>query len=141
MNVVVGFAVVFSVPYLLSPSYADLGSKTGFIFGGITALGVVWVALCMPELKGRNLEEIDQLFDAKVSAWKMSKFETTGLSHDVAVMGTGHLKAEIAGVSIATDEYVEDVELTGTAQGPRSPEPARPTTGIGARGLKWAFVW
>jgi hypothetical protein len=111
VNVVVGFAVVFSIPYLLSPSYADLGSKTGFIFGGITALGAVWVLLCMPELKGRNLEEIDQLFDAKVSAWKFSKFETTGPSHDVAVMVMSRLKAEAAGVAIVTEEHIEDVEL------------------------------
>jgi hypothetical protein len=65
----------------------------------------------MPELKGRNLEEIDELFDAKVSARKFSKFETTGPSHDIAVMVMSRLKAEAADVAIVTEEHIEDVEL------------------------------
>ncbi|KAM0443338.1 hypothetical protein ACHAQK_003701 [Fusarium lateritium] len=35
---------------------------------------------------GRNLEEIDQLFDANLPAWKFSKFETEGLTHELAVL-------------------------------------------------------
>lgn len=42
----------------------------------------------MPELKGCNLEEIDQLFDANIPAWKFASYKTTGLSHDVAYFET-----------------------------------------------------
>lgn len=31
----------------------------------------------MPELKGRTLEEIDELFANKVSAWKFKSYKTT----------------------------------------------------------------
>ena len=120
MNVVVGFAVVFSIPYLLSPSYADLGSKTGFIFGGITALGAAWVLLFMPELKGRNLEEIDQLFNARIPAWKFSNFETTGLTHDVAVIAAGGSKADAAGDYLSKGELVEHVEVGPTTTASKS---------------------
>lgn len=65
----------------------------------------------MPELKGRNLEEIDQLFDAKVPAWRFSRFETTGPSHDVAVMFSGRQKAEEANISAGLEEHIEDVQV------------------------------
>lgn len=81
INVVVGFVVVFTTPYLLSAPYANLGAKVGYIWGAFAALGAVWTWLCMPELKGRSLEEIDQLFAAKLSARKFEKFQTQGLSY------------------------------------------------------------
>lgn len=54
-NVVIGFAVVFSTPYLLSSPYANLGAKVGWIWGGFALAGSVWVWFCMPELKNRTL--------------------------------------------------------------------------------------
>lgn len=33
--------------------------------------------LFMPELKGRTLEEIDELFTEKVPAWKFKSYKTT----------------------------------------------------------------
>lgn len=92
MNVVVGFVVVFTTPYLLSAPYANLGPNLGYVWGGFAAIGAIWVWFCMPELKGRNLEEIDQLFDAGLPAWKFSSFESKGLSHDVAVFETKQVK-------------------------------------------------
>jgi hypothetical protein len=71
--------------------------------------------MCLPELRGRNLEEIDQLFDAKVPAWGFSKFETTGLSHDSGIAGKRRLKTEDVGISVPTDAHVEDVELPQVA--------------------------
>lgn len=109
MNVVVGFVVVFTTPYLLSPPYANLGPKLGYVWGGFAALGAVWVWFFMPELKGRNLEEIDQLFDAKISARKFASFETQGLSHDVAIMEADDSK--LATLELAELKQVEDVEI------------------------------
>lgn len=86
VNVVVSFVVVFTTPYLMKPAYADLGPNLGYLWGGFAILGAVWIWFCMPELKGRNLEEIDELFEKKLPAWQFHKYETTGLSHDVAVI-------------------------------------------------------
>lgn len=106
VNVVVSFVVVFTTPYLLSAPYANLGPKLGYIWGAFAALGAVWVWLCMPELKGRNLEEIDQLFDAKIPAWKFASFETTGMSHDLAIMETDNDGKAAA----ALEDHAEQVE-------------------------------
>ena len=39
--------------------------------------------------QGRNLEEIDQLFEAKLPAWKFHKFKTEGRGHIVAEIEGG----------------------------------------------------
>ncbi len=104
INVVVGFVVVFTTPYLLSEPYANLGPNLGYIWGGFAALGAVWVWFCMPELKGRSLEEIDQLFDAKISARKFASFETTGLSHDVALMEANKIEL----YDLGNTKHIED---------------------------------
>ncbi|KAL5349781.1 hypothetical protein ACLOAV_004814 [Pseudogymnoascus australis] len=114
MNVVVGFVVVFTTPYLLSAPYANLGAKLGYVWGGFAAVGAVWVWFCMPELKGRNLEEIDQLFDAKIPAWKFSSFETQGMSHDMARFENQTEKLEVDDL-----EHAEDVDATATSEGLR----------------------
>ncbi|RDL36237.1 Uncharacterized protein BP5553_06849 [Venustampulla echinocandica] len=112
INVVVGFVVVFTTPYLLSAPYANLGPKLGYIWGGCAAAGAVWVWFCMPELKGRNLEEIDQLFEAKIPARKFSSFQTTGMSHDLALFEHSNAKAVAAGLGDST--HLEKAETQGS---------------------------
>lgn len=58
------------------------------------------------------MEEIDQMFDAKIPAWRFGDYETEGLSHDLSVMEHkgGHVDAK-------TIEDMEDVEgNAGTGQ-------------------------
>lgn len=57
INVVVGFAVVYSTPYLLRA----ISAKTAYIWGACAAVAAVWTWLCLPETKGRTLEELDQV--------------------------------------------------------------------------------
>lgn len=49
-------------PYLLSADYANLGTKVGFIFGGAQILVFFWTLFCLPEMKDRTLEQIDEMF-------------------------------------------------------------------------------
>ncbi|CAG8286246.1 unnamed protein product [Penicillium salamii] len=83
-NVVVGFVVVYTTPYLLSTPGANLGAKLGYIWAGFAGVGAIWVWFFMPELKGRGLEEIDELFAAKLPAWRSKKFVGSGLGSAVA---------------------------------------------------------
>jgi MFS transporter, SP family, sugar:H+ symporter len=78
LNVVVSFVVVYTTPYLLSTPGANLGPKLGYIWAGFAFVGAVWVWFCMPELKGRSLEEVDELFAAKLPAWKFKSYKTHG---------------------------------------------------------------
>ncbi len=66
------FVVAFTIPYLLNADGANLGSKLGFIYGAIALLGLIWAFFYLPELGGRSLEEIDEMFEQKIPA-RMSR--------------------------------------------------------------------
>ena len=72
-NIVIQFAISFSIPYLLYAPYAALGSKVGFIFGSTAVLALVFTLLCVTECKGKSLEEIGALFIQRVP---LRKFRT-----------------------------------------------------------------
>lgn len=56
-----------AVPYMLNASAANWRGKTGFFFGGLSAVAVVWCYLRLPETKGRTFEELDLMFEAEIS--------------------------------------------------------------------------
>ncbi|CEI60068.1 unnamed protein product [Fusarium venenatum] len=57
-NVVWAFVTNYSIPYLI----ADLHFGVGWVFGGISALALIFTYFFLPETKGRALEVIDALF-------------------------------------------------------------------------------
>ncbi|GME52867.1 General substrate transporter [Neofusicoccum parvum] len=59
------------------PVATELGAKYGYIWAAANFLCVGFFFLCMPELKGRSLEEIDELFLNKVSVRNFPKYQTT----------------------------------------------------------------
>ncbi|KAL4811645.1 hypothetical protein BDW67DRAFT_171543 [Aspergillus spinulosporus] len=78
-NIVIQFAVSFSVPYLLYAPYANLQSKVGYIFGAFAACAALFSLFAIPECKGKSLEEIEQLFLDNVP---IRKFRTATVIHD-----------------------------------------------------------
>ncbi|KAH7374826.1 general substrate transporter [Plectosphaerella cucumerina] len=70
------FVVTFTLPFLLNEP-AWLGSKVGFIFGGIALLGLFWAVFWMPELANKTLEDIDEMFEAGVPAWHTRDWKPT----------------------------------------------------------------
>ncbi len=62
ISILTAFLTSFTLPYLLKAPYANLGAKVGFIYGSFCVVMVVLAYLYVPELKGRTLEEVDQLF-------------------------------------------------------------------------------
>lgn len=61
-NWICALAVICSVSYLINPDYANLGTKVGYIFGGLGMLVFVATIFLIPETKDRSLEEIDKIF-------------------------------------------------------------------------------
>jgi SP family general alpha glucoside:H+ symporter-like MFS transporter len=51
------------VPLLINPDAADLSGKIRFIFGGTAMASWVWVWGRVPETKGKEVEELDRLFE------------------------------------------------------------------------------
>lgn len=66
ISVLTTFVVSFTMPYLINERYANLGGKVGFIYGSTNFMMLVLTFFFIPELKGRSLEEVDQLFESGV---------------------------------------------------------------------------
>jgi len=72
-----------AVPYMLNASSANWRGKTGFFFGGLSAVATGWCYWRLPETKGRTFEELDYMFEAKVPPRKFAGYqlETLDASH------------------------------------------------------------
>lgn len=64
------FVVTFTLPYLIQPGYANLGARVGLVYGCISLVFLVLVFLYVPEMTNRSLEEIDEMIEARVPAWR-----------------------------------------------------------------------
>lgn len=54
---------------------------------------MLYAIFFVPELKGRSLEEIDELFEHRpaIPAWKFSSIKTTGIGAKVAALERSNL--------------------------------------------------
>ncbi|KAH7303485.1 general substrate transporter [Stachybotrys elegans] len=98
VNVVTSFLVNFSIPYLLSPKYAGLQSRVGFIFAGIILLAIVFCYFCVPECKGKSLEQIDRMFNQGVPLRSFGNYSSEDVTQDDAVKGA--IKGDSAKVEV-----------------------------------------
>ncbi|KAL1610692.1 hypothetical protein SLS60_002362 [Paraconiothyrium brasiliense] len=103
VNVVINFAVNFSIPYLINAKYANLQSKVGFIFGSFALLCFVFTYFCIPECSGKTLEQVDYLFHNGVPLRKFGTadvptFEQRVVAEKVEGSSVGPQKVERAGV-------------------------------------------
>ena len=64
-------------PYLINPGEANLRGKTGFVWFATSILTFTWAFFRLPETKDRTYEELDILFDRRISARKFSKTDLT----------------------------------------------------------------
>ncbi|KAI8957309.1 putative maltose permease [Daldinia sp. FL1419] len=72
------FAVTFTAPYFINPDSLNWGPKYGYIWTGSCAIAGLWIYFFLPEAKDRTLEEIDEMFEARVPARKFRKYRCTG---------------------------------------------------------------
>ncbi|KAI1412546.1 general substrate transporter [Hypoxylon sp. FL1857] len=67
----------FCSPYFINPEDLNWGAKYAYIWAASNFCCLVFFYLCVPETKGRTLEEIDELFANRVSVRNFSSFQTT----------------------------------------------------------------
>ncbi|KAJ5180330.1 hypothetical protein N7492_003540 [Penicillium capsulatum] len=65
------------VPQLTSRDAAGLGAKTYLVFAGCMAAIIIFVYFFMPETRGRTFAEIDEMYAAKIPAWKWRSYRTS----------------------------------------------------------------
>lgn len=61
------------VPHMVQKAAWDWGAKSGFFYGGIMFIGLVWAYFRLPETKNRTFAEMDILFKNKVKARDFAK--------------------------------------------------------------------
>jgi len=76
LNFIFGWFVAFFTPYFINPDALDWGPKYGYIWGASNLILMVWVIFCVPETKGRSLEQLDELFQKRVPTWKFEGYVT-----------------------------------------------------------------
>lgn len=69
-----GVVTGVAVPYLINPGEANLQGKLGFVSGSLALICFVWAYFRVPETKNRTFEELDLLFDQKVTARKFKGY-------------------------------------------------------------------
>ncbi|KAK1925233.1 general substrate transporter [Papiliotrema laurentii] len=75
----VGLAVGFIVPYIQNAEYGNLGGKIAFIWMGFSIISGAFVYFFLPELKGRSLEELDYMFEARIATRKFASYDSTSM--------------------------------------------------------------
>ncbi|PSN70689.1 monosaccharide transporter-like protein [Corynespora cassiicola Philippines] len=79
----VGFAgawlTTFTAPYFINPASLDWGPRYGYIWFPSAVIAATWVFFFLPEVKNRTLEEIDEMFEARLPARKFSDYKCVGV--------------------------------------------------------------
>jgi len=65
----------FTAPYFINPSALNWGPKYGYIWFPSSLLAALFIYLYLPELKNRSLEEIDEMFEARLPARKFRGYQ------------------------------------------------------------------
>lgn len=68
----------FTAPYFINPASLGWGPRYGYIWAPSCLVAFLWVYFFLPEVKGRTLEEIDEMFQARLGARKFRKFACRG---------------------------------------------------------------
>lgn len=90
-----GVLFSYTIPLMLSPQYAGWGAKIGFFFGPLALLSTVVVYFTVPETKGRNYQELDELYERRLPAWRFKDAVTTyqlQVDKDLPVNSPSHIQ-------------------------------------------------
>ncbi|KAI1759624.1 putative maltose permease [Hypoxylon sp. FL1150] len=68
----------FTAPYFINPDSLNWGPKYGYIWTGACVAAGLWIFFFLPEVKDRTLEEIDEMFEARIPARNFRKYHCTG---------------------------------------------------------------
>ncbi|KAJ5984128.1 hypothetical protein N7481_006227, partial [Penicillium waksmanii] len=75
LGYLLAWLVNFCTPYFINPEHLNWGARYGYIWTASNFLCVVFFYFFMPEMKGRSLEELDEIFAARVPARKFESYQ------------------------------------------------------------------
>ncbi|KAF4124204.1 MFS transporter, SP family, solute carrier family 2 (facilitated glucose transporter), member 8 [Geosmithia morbida] len=71
------FAAV--IPYAMNEDRGNWRGKIGFLFAGLSVFCVAYCYFFLPETKGRTFEELDIMFEKKISSRMFSRYQINGV--------------------------------------------------------------
>ncbi|KAJ5784356.1 uncharacterized protein N7503_009568 [Penicillium pulvis] len=74
LGYLLAWLVNFCTPYFINPEHLNWGAQYGYIWAGSNFVCVIFFYFFMPEMKGRSLEELDEIFAARVQARKFKSY-------------------------------------------------------------------
>jgi MFS family permease len=76
---ILGWIAAFTAPYFINPDDLNWGPKYGYIWFASNMVAVLWIFFFLPETKDRTLEELDEMFAARVPARKFVGYKCANL--------------------------------------------------------------
>lgn len=64
----------FTAPYFINPAELNWGGTYGFVWFGSSIVTILFIFFFVPEVRGRSLEEIEEMFDKGIPAWKFQSY-------------------------------------------------------------------
>ncbi|CAO3563744.1 unnamed protein product [Mortierella alpina] len=80
------WAFNFILAYAVPPALQNIQYRTYFIFAAFCVAMTIHVFFMFPETKGRTLEEMDELFNSDVPAWKTRAQPESHLERDIETL-------------------------------------------------------
>lgn len=109
--------ITYVNPYVQDEGYGNLGARAGFVYGGCSFLALLWVYFSLPEMKGRSLEELDEMFAARVPTRKFKGHVCIGIGADITRLQNRNTGVAIEGAytksNLDEEEDIEDAEKRG----------------------------
>ncbi|KAI8960251.1 general substrate transporter [Daldinia sp. FL1419] len=100
VDYVFAWLISFCSPYFINPTALNWGAKYCWIWAVSNILTFVFFWIFLPDMKGRSLEEIDELFEKRVPTRDFSTFECQSSlqAHDIALHNIEEAKVGVAQV-------------------------------------------
>lgn len=75
LNYFFNWLISYCSPYFINSSQLNWGPKYGYIWAGANFIALAFIIVMVPETKGRSLEEIDEMFENRVSVRGFKKYQ------------------------------------------------------------------
>ncbi|RSL97565.1 hypothetical protein CDV31_012978 [Fusarium ambrosium] len=79
---IANFLIAFTTPYFINPEALNIGPRIGFIWAASNLITCVFIFFFIPETHRRSLENLDEMFYAKIPARKFKGYIRADLDLD-----------------------------------------------------------
>ncbi|KIX08062.1 uncharacterized protein Z518_02717 [Rhinocladiella mackenziei CBS 650.93] len=108
MNFLGNWLGTFTAPYFINPAKLAWGPKYGYIWFGSNMICAIFTWFFLPETRDRTLEEIHEMFEARLPARKFKHYVCTGVEGYAAeAMGKDLSERKNMGQSTHVEELSE----------------------------------